>query len=260
MGIKQTDIVVIGGGPGGYTAAFYAASKGRKVVLVEKEARLGGVCLNRGCIPSKALLHAAEIMLSAKEAEKFGISFPAPSVDLSKLRAWKAGVVEKLGQGIKNLSGRRGVEVIQGEVSFQDSRTVKVGNELIHFEHANVVHMGDLIFNRRFPYIDTGAGAHIGSWIKVLQKTQTYFNRETQFIFGHALDPEAVTGGMDDIKAMEHYLVSLLKFVETKMKAGTVKEELYKITAIPGAEEWQGGGIERSIDAAWLELSGENPL
>ena len=136
MGIKQTDIVVIGGGPGGYTAAFYAASKGRKVVLVEKEARLGGVCLNRGCIPSKALLHAAEIMLSAKEAEKFGISFPAPSVDLSKLRAWKAGVVEKLGQGIKNLSGRRGVEVIQGEVSFQDSRTVKVGNELIHFEHA----------------------------------------------------------------------------------------------------------------------------
>jgi len=134
------------------------------------------------------------------------------------------------------------------------------GDAIIHFENANIVHMGDLIFNRRFPYIDTGAGAHIGSWINVLQKTQTSFDRDTVFIFGHALDPMAVTGNLDDIRAMENYLASLLKFVDQQMKAGISQEDLRNVTTIPGAEEWQGGGIERSIDAAWLELSGDNPL
>jgi glyoxylase-like metal-dependent hydrolase (beta-lactamase superfamily II) len=134
------------------------------------------------------------------------------------------------------------------------------GDAVIHFENANIVHMGDLVFNRRFPYIDTGAGAHIGNWIDVLQKTQKYFDRDTRFIFGHALDPEAVTGDLNDIKAMENYLTSLLDFVDLKKKAGVSKEELRQATAIPGAEEWQGSGIERSIDAAWLEISGGNPL
>lgn len=132
----KTDIVVIGGGPGGYTAAFYAAHKGKKVVLIEKESRLGGVCLNRGCIPSKALLHAAQTVYNAKEAEKFGVRFQPLSVDLRKLREWKAGILEKLGQGIKNLAGRRGVEVVCGEAVFLDAKTIKVNDAFFEFDHA----------------------------------------------------------------------------------------------------------------------------
>ncbi len=129
------------------------------------------------------------------------------------------------------------------------------GDSLIHFENANIVHMGDLIFNRRFPYIDTGAGASIKNWIAVLEKTGNYFNRDTQFIFGHSGESFSVTGNLDDIKAMQNYLTKLLAFVTKKKKAGLSLDDLKKYKEIPGAEEWQGGGIERSFDAAWLELN-----
>jgi len=92
----KTEIVVIGAGPGGYAAAFYAADKGKKVTLIEREKRLGGVCLNRGCIPSKALLHASKVMVEAKESSFRGITFGNPVLDLNKMRAWKDGVIEKL--------------------------------------------------------------------------------------------------------------------------------------------------------------------
>src|SRR4026209_294535 len=94
----KTDIVVVGAGPGGYAAAFYAADKGKKVILVEQDHRLGGGCLNRGCIPSKALLHATKLITEAKESAHRGISFGTPQIDLSELRAWKESILEKLGQ------------------------------------------------------------------------------------------------------------------------------------------------------------------
>ena len=123
----KTDVVVVGAGPGGYAAAFYAADKGKRVVLVEQDARLGGVCLNRGCIPSKALLHATELMREAKEASPHrGIAFGQPKVDLAKLRAWKDSVLDKLGQGIRTLSQHRGVDVWHGRGYFEDSRTLRV--------------------------------------------------------------------------------------------------------------------------------------
>ena len=93
----RTELVVVGGGPGGYAAAFYAADKGKKVILVEQEQRLGGVCLNRGCIPSKALLHATSLINEAKESALRGITFPAPTIDLEKLRDWKESILNKLG-------------------------------------------------------------------------------------------------------------------------------------------------------------------
>lgn len=132
----KTEIAVIGGGPGGYAAAFYAAARGKKVTLIEKEARLGGVCLNRGCIPSKALLHAAEAIRGAQEAEAFGIKFQAPTVDLAQLRAWKSGILEKLGTGVQNLAGRRGVEIITGNAAFQDSKNIKIAEKNLSFDHA----------------------------------------------------------------------------------------------------------------------------
>src|SRR6201987_2920240 len=103
----NTEIVVVGAGPGGYAAAFYAADLGKKVILVEQEKRLGGVCLNRGCIPSKALLHAVSLINQAKESEHRGISFSTPTINLEKMRAWKESILDKLGQGINAVAQRR---------------------------------------------------------------------------------------------------------------------------------------------------------
>lgn len=125
----QTDIVVLGAGPGGYAAAFYAADKGKKVTLVEKHHRLGGVCLNRGCIPSKALLNATKMISEMKDSQNRGIAFDPPRIDIEKLRAWKASIIDKLSGGIAQLARMRGVEVIRGRGYFEDSNTLRVETE-----------------------------------------------------------------------------------------------------------------------------------
>ena len=125
----KTDIVVLGAGPGGYAAAFYAADRGKKVILIEQEKRLGGVCLNRGCIPSKALLHATQIVGQARESAQHGITFGPPEINLEKLRAWKESVLQKLGLGITQLAQRRGVQVLHGRGHFEDSQTLRVESE-----------------------------------------------------------------------------------------------------------------------------------
>lgn len=125
----KTEIVVVGAGPGGYAAAFYAADLGKKVMLIERDQRLGGVCLNRGCIPSKALLHATHQITAAKEAAQRGITFSAPAVDLPKMRAWKEGILSKLGSGITQLAKMRNVTVIQGRAYFEGSQALRIENE-----------------------------------------------------------------------------------------------------------------------------------
>ena len=124
----KTDIVVLGAGPGGYAAAFYAADKGQKVILVEQD-RLGGVCLNRGCIPSKALLHATKLIGEAGAAPAHGITFGAPAIELAKLRAWKDSILEKLSGGVAALAKARGVEVLRGRGHFENSATLRVETE-----------------------------------------------------------------------------------------------------------------------------------
>lgn len=140
MNSIQTDIVVLGAGPGGYAAAFYAADLGKKVIMVEQEKRLGGVCLNRGCIPSKALLHAAKLITEAKESDFRGIHFAPPTIDLNKMRAWKESILDRLAQGVAGLAKRRGVEVMQGRGYFEDSSTLRVetaeGQKYITFSQA----------------------------------------------------------------------------------------------------------------------------
>ncbi|HEV2208461.1 MAG TPA: dihydrolipoyl dehydrogenase [Verrucomicrobiae bacterium] len=135
-----TDLVVVGGGPGGYAAAFYAADLGRKVILVEREPRLGGVCLLRGCIPSKALLHAAHTITSARESEHRGITFGRPTVDVNKLRAWKESILTRLAGGIAQLAKMRGVQVMHGRGYFEDSRVLRVeseqGQQFVNYEKA----------------------------------------------------------------------------------------------------------------------------
>jgi dihydrolipoamide dehydrogenase len=140
MAPVKSEIVVLGAGPGGYTAAFYAADRGKKVTLVEQSSRLGGICLNTGCIPSKALLHATELLREAKDSAARGIDFGAPRIDLDRLRAWKESVLERLGQGIKSLAHKRGVQLIHGRGHFEDSRTLRVetaeGQKFIAYEKA----------------------------------------------------------------------------------------------------------------------------
>jgi len=132
------------------------------------------------------------------------------------------------------------------------------GDAVIHFENANVVHLGDLIFNRRFPYIDTGAGANIQSWVNVLDKVLKKYDDKTIFMWGHAGDGYDIKGGEEDIKAFQNYLEKLLVFGEKSLREGIPLDKLKKtVTVIPGAEEWQGKGIERSLDAVYAELSRE---
>lgn len=129
------------------------------------------------------------------------------------------------------------------------------GDAIYHFENANIVHVGDLVFNRRFPYIDKENGAHIGNWITALDKIYNQFDKDTIVITGHSLDPEKVVGDRENVKAFKNYLESLMAFVKAEMKAGKTKEDILKATTIPGAPEWQGDGIARSLTAAYTELT-----
>ncbi|MCB4810553.1 dihydrolipoyl dehydrogenase [Methylovorus menthalis] len=123
----DTEVVVLGSGPGGYTAAFRAADLGKKVVLIERYSTLGGVCLNVGCIPSKALLHTAKVITEAEETSHHGVSFSAPKVDLDTLRNWKANdVVGKLTGGLAAMAKQRGVTVVQGVGKFTSSHQIAV--------------------------------------------------------------------------------------------------------------------------------------
>src|SRR5271165_53134 len=139
-GDLHAEVLVLGAGPGGYTAAFRAADLGRKVVLVERWSTLGGVCLNVGCIPSKALLHAAKVISEAHDMGGHGISFTAPSVDLDKLRGWKDGVVKRLTGGLTGLARQRKVNVVEGVGKFVALNQVEVqtagGSKTVSFEHA----------------------------------------------------------------------------------------------------------------------------
>ncbi len=119
-------VAVIGGGPGGYAAAFLAADLGMKVTLIDPEVNPGGVCLYRGCIPSKALLHVAKLLEEAEQAKNWGIEFAEPKIDLNKLRTWKEGVVKKLTGGLGQLSKQRAVSFVQGKAAFVNSTTLKV--------------------------------------------------------------------------------------------------------------------------------------
>lgn len=134
-------VVVLGGGPGGYPAAFFAADRGMNVTLVDEAANPGGVCLYRGCIPSKALLHLAKLLTEAREAEAFGVRFGEPQMDVDRVRAWKNEVIAKLTGGLGQLRKRRKINFIQGRGKLRDARTLEVvaadgSQQVVEFDHA----------------------------------------------------------------------------------------------------------------------------
>jgi cyclase len=189
------------------------------------------------------------------------------------------GIVKNVAAHSNSLANQTRVAVAQKkedqqlypDTTFTDTWKIKVGDEsistsyfgpghtngdaIIHFEHANVVHMGDLMFNRRYPFIDRNAGASVKNWPKSLEMAQKKFDKDTIFIFGHAYDPLKVVGTMDDLKAMQNYMVKLADFVQGGIKAGKSKQEIVMATSIPGVTDWQGEGINWSLTAAYEEFT-----
>ena len=142
---EETQLAVVGAGPGGYTAAFLAADLGLRVALIDAAPRPGGVCLYHGCMPSKALLHAAKVVTDARAAAAWGVTFGEPAIDVARLRGWKDGVVARLTGGLALLAQQRGVTCVQGRAAFEDAHTLRVtptgdgvgdGLRTITFEHA----------------------------------------------------------------------------------------------------------------------------
>ena len=154
----HAEVVVLGAGPGGYTAAFRAADLGKQVLLIEKHATLGGVCLNVGCIPSKALLHVAKVITEATEVSNLGVSFGKPKIDLVKIRAWKQSVVDKLTGGLAGLAKQRKVQVLRGVAKFTSPNSLAVktaeGEKLVTFEHAIIAAGSSVARIPGFPYDD----------------------------------------------------------------------------------------------------------
>lgn len=154
----HADVVVLGAGPGGYTAAFRAADLGKKVVLIERYATLGGVCLNVGCIPSKALLHAAKVIAEAEEVEAHGIVFGKPRIDIDKLRTWKESVIGKLTKGLKALAKQRKVEVVHGTGKFLTPHLIQLetpaGVKTVSFDNCIIAAGSSVTRIPGFPYDD----------------------------------------------------------------------------------------------------------
>lgn len=157
-GDLHAEVVVLGAGPGGYTAAFRAADLGKQVVLIEKEKSLGGVCLNVGCIPSKALLHVAKVITEAEEVSHHGVTFGKPKIDIDGIRAWKESVISKSTGGLAALAKQRKVQVVTGKAQFSSANSLTVqtaeGEKVITFDNAIVAAGSSVARIPGFPYDD----------------------------------------------------------------------------------------------------------
>src|SRR5215207_6155007 len=244
QGDYHAEVLVLGAGPGGYTAAFRAADLGKKVVLVERWPTLGGVCLNVGCIPSKALLHAAKVIDETKDMAAHGIGFSAPSIDIDKLRGWKDGVVKKLTGGLSGLAKQRKVTVVSGVGRFTAVNQLEVdgdsGKKTVSFEQAIIAAGSEPVTLPFIPHDDprvidsTGALALdgtpkrllvIGGGIIGLEMATVYNSLGTEVTIVELMD-QIIPGADKDIvtplykRISKHYAAIHLKAKVTKVEAG----------------------------------------
>jgi dihydrolipoamide dehydrogenase len=254
----QTEVVVIGAGPGGYAAAFYAADLGKKVVLIEKSPRLGGVCLNTGCIPSKALLHATHQIAGAEESAHRGITFAKPEIDLDSLRTWKESILTKLSGGVEQLGKARNVEVIRGRGYFNDSSTLRVeteqGNQFIKFEQA-IVAVGSRpamakVFDLGNPRIMTSAEALdipdippkmlvIGGGYIGMELGTVYARLGSEVVVAEALDLILAGADQDLARPVLEAAKKAFKEIRTKakvVKMATVGKQIEVVTEFQGEQ------------------------
>jgi dihydrolipoamide dehydrogenase len=237
----ECDMVVIGAGPGGYSAAFRSADLGMKTVLVERYATLGGVCLNVGCIPSKALLHTALVLDEAKALEHHGITFGAPSVDLDKLRGFKEGVVKKLTGGLAGMAKARKVQVVTGVGSFVDPNHMEVetadGKKVVKFAKAIIAAGSQAVklpFMPEDPRVVDSTGALelrqipkrmlvVGGGIIGLEMATVYAALGSQIDVVEMLDGLMTGADRDLVKVWEKY--NAKRFANVMLKTKTTKAE-----------------------------------
>jgi dihydrolipoamide dehydrogenase len=245
QGDYHAEVLVLGGGPGGYTAAFRAADLGKKVVLVERWPTLGGVCLNVGCIPSKALLHAAKVIDESKDMAAHGIGFSAPSIDVDKLRGWKDGVVKKLTGGLSGLAKQRKVTVVNGYGRFTAVNQLAVeadgATKTVSFEQAIIAAGSEPVMLPFIPHDDprvidsTGALALdglpkrllvIGGGIIGLEMATVYHALGSEVTIVELMD-QIIPGADKDIvtplfkRISKQYAAIHLKAKVTKVEAGS---------------------------------------
>ncbi len=243
------DVVVLGAGPGGYTAAFRAADLGKKVILVEKYQTLGGVCLNVGCIPSKALLHIAKVINEAEELSHHGVAFGKPKLDIDKIRNFKIGVVEKLTKGLTGLAKQRKVQVVYGSGQFSSPNSLVVktekGTKTVQFKNAIIAAGSHSVRLPGVPFDDsrvidsTGALSLkdipknmliIGGGIIGLEMAEIYSSLGSEITIvelGEGLIPGA---DRDLIKVLENRIKKRYKAIYTKTKCAKIeakKDALY---------------------------------
>ncbi|MGD9107852.1 MAG: dihydrolipoyl dehydrogenase [Gammaproteobacteria bacterium] len=241
-----TEVLVLGAGPGGYTAAFRAADLGKKVTIVEQGDTLGGVCLNVGCIPSKALLHITNIIDEAREVAKHGVEFGEPKIDIDKIRGYKDSIVAKLTGGLKMLAKMRKIEVIHGEGKFVSDKQIKVGEQIINFEHA-IIAAGSSPVNLPFlpddPRIIDSTGALelketkgsmliLGGGIIGLEMATVYSTLGTEVTIVEMLPQIVAQADPDIIKPLQRSLKKRCKniWLETKVTKVEAKDDGLYVT------------------------------
>ncbi|MGR8949661.1 MAG: dihydrolipoyl dehydrogenase [Gammaproteobacteria bacterium] len=229
------DLVVIGSGPGGYSAAFRAADLGLKVALVEKYPDLGGVCLNVGCIPSKALLHAAKVIADARDMEAHGIIFDEPEIDLDKLRSWKDSVIKQLTKGLGGLAKQRDVAVLTGEAKFESSHEISIdgSKDRIEFKQAIIAagsrptEIPNIPFDDPRVVTSTGALALpdlpgrllvVGGGIIGLEMATVYMELDVEVTVVELMDDLMSGVDRDLVKPLERRMANQLAAVYTKTK------------------------------------------
>lgn len=245
----ECDVMVLGAGPGGYTAAFRAADLGKKVVLVEKYQSLGGVCLNVGCIPSKALLHVAKVINEAEEISHHGVSFGKPKLEIDKIRGFKDGIIKKLTGGLSGLSKQRKVQVVQGTASFTSPNTLAVetneGTKVVRFTSA-IIAAGSHSFKiPGFPFEDprvidsTGALEMadipktmlvVGGGIIGLEMAEVYSSLGTKITVVEVGDGLIPGADRDVVKVLENRIKKRYDAIYTKTKCAKIeakKDALY---------------------------------
>lgn len=264
----ETEVLVIGGGPGGYSAAFRAADLGLGVTLVSDEADLGGVCLLRGCIPSKTLLSAAELILRAGEAARSGLRFGEPQIDLDRLRAWKDEVVERLTTGLSTLADRRGVKLVEARARFSAPNEVELDSErpsVIRFQHAIIatgshpVSLPDIQFGGRL--MDSARALEIpdvprrllvvGGGYVGLEMGTVYAVLGSEVTLVEMTDRLMPRADRDLVRPLARHLAELFAAVhlETKVRRLEVSDEAVQVELDGDVEE-----SEQSFDRALLAI------
>ena len=250
MPAHKTDVLVIGGGPGGYAAAFRAADLGLQTTIVEADEQLGGTCLLRGCIPSKALLHVAGLISESREAEGWGLRFQKPEIDLDVMRNWKDGIISRLSGGLSGLCKQRKVDHIQGRAAFESSRSVRIeGNSKvssIEFGHAIVAtgsSPGTLpIFDSNSTRILDSTSAleledvpkrllAVGGGIIGLELSTVYAELGSEVTVVELLDGLLPGTDRDLVRPLQNRMEKIFKAIHLNTKVTSTKESQKGITA-----------------------------